>query len=72
MDIDHLLKNQQIFHCKIGFDDIQMKNLEVFRERRVLLRRGQTGFGFNIVGGDGEEGIDNKIPGEKKELIVIY
>ncbi|CAF4027581.1 unnamed protein product, partial [Rotaria sordida] len=26
-------------------------------ERRVLLRRGQTGFGFNIVGGDGEEGI---------------
>jgi hypothetical protein len=28
-----------------------------FRERRVLLRRGQHGFGFNIVGGDGEEGI---------------
>ncbi|CAF3465528.1 unnamed protein product [Rotaria sp. Silwood1] len=26
-------------------------------ERRVLLRRGQNGFGFNIVGGDGEEGI---------------
>jgi len=26
------------------------------RERRVLLRRGPTGFGFNIVGGDGEEG----------------
>ncbi len=29
----------------------------VFRERRVLLRRGSHGFGFNIVGGDGEEGI---------------
>ncbi|CAF2449682.1 unnamed protein product [Rotaria sp. Silwood2] len=26
-------------------------------ERRVLLRRSQNGFGFNIVGGDGEEGI---------------
>jgi hypothetical protein len=26
------------------------------RERRVTLRRGQNGFGFNIVGGDGEEG----------------
>ncbi|CAF4445313.1 unnamed protein product [Rotaria socialis] len=26
-------------------------------ERRVVLRRGTTGFGFNIVGGDGEEGI---------------
>jgi hypothetical protein len=26
------------------------------RERRVLLRRGTTGFGFNIVGGDGDEG----------------
>lgn len=26
-------------------------------ERRVLLRRAQTGFGFNIVGGDGDEGI---------------
>lgn len=27
-----------------------------FRERRVVLRRGPNGFGFNIVGGDGEEG----------------
>ena len=33
-------------------------NLSFFssRERRVVLRRGGTGFGFNIVGGDGEEG----------------
>ena len=47
-----------------------MNNLPLSRERRVLLRKGQTGFGFNIVGGDGEEGIHQSW-GEQNERIVI-
>lgn len=37
-------------------------------ERRVLLRRGPNGFGFNIVGGDGEEGKENR---SEKRLFVL-
>lgn len=29
----------------------------VFSERRVLLRRGPTGFGFNIIGDDNDQGV---------------
>lgn len=58
MDIDHhRSKNKKIFLCKIS--KVKFRSIGIFfsRERRVLLRRGQTGFGFNIVGGDGDEGI---------------
>ena len=58
MDIVRLLRNPRNFHCKFPFFEKKKKTtLNIRRERRVLLRRGQTGFGFNIVGGDGEEGI---------------
>jgi hypothetical protein len=35
---------------------IKSSKLYVCSERRVLLRRGPTGFGFHIIGGDGEQG----------------
>ncbi len=35
---------------------IKGSKLYLCSERRVLLRRGPTGFGFHIIGGDGGEG----------------
>jgi len=35
----------------------QLFELNLFSERRILLRRGPNGFGFNIIGDEGEPGI---------------
>jgi hypothetical protein len=32
------------------------RKLNLFSERRILLRRDATGFGFNILGDEGESG----------------
>lgn len=42
----------------VDYQEFQLSSFHRFREpRRILIHRGSTGLGFNIVGGEDGEGI---------------